>query len=111
MGIFQPGHRPAEKNHRLARLAFAGRRVAGVRDRFRGGRSPGGSYTTASMKKKSIDSVDVRGRRVLVRVDFNVPMKSGAITDDMRIRESLPTIRRIVSGGGKAILMSHLGDR
>ncbi|HLB00948.1 MAG TPA: phosphoglycerate kinase [Bacteroidota bacterium] len=61
------------------------------------------------MKKKSIDSVDVRGRRVLVRVDFNVPMKSGAITDDMRIRESLPTIRRIVSGGGKAILMSHLG--
>jgi len=59
--------------------------------------------------KKSIDSVAVRGMRVLVRVDFNVPMESGRITDDIRIAESLPTIRKIIAGGGKAILMSHLG--
>jgi len=59
--------------------------------------------------KKSIDSLDVRGKRVLVRVDFNVPMEEGKITDDMRISASLPTIRRIAGGGGKAILMSHLG--
>ena len=59
--------------------------------------------------KKSIESISVRGLRVLVRVDFNVPMESGKITDDIRIVESLPTIRKIIDGGGKAILMSHLG--
>jgi phosphoglycerate kinase len=59
--------------------------------------------------KKSLDTIDVRGKRALVRVDFNVPMDSGAITDDMRIAASLPTIRRIIEQGGKAILMSHLG--
>ncbi len=59
--------------------------------------------------KKSIESITVRGLRVLVRVDFNVPMESGKITDDIRIVESLPTIRKIIDGGGKAILMSHLG--
>ena len=61
------------------------------------------------MNKKSIDSVTLRGRRVLVRVDFNVPMEGGRITDDIRIVESLPTIRKIVAEGGRAILMSHLG--
>jgi phosphoglycerate kinase len=61
------------------------------------------------MNKKTIDSADVRGRRVLVRVDFNVPMEGGRITDDVRMVESLPTIRKILSGGGRAILMSHLG--
>ncbi len=61
------------------------------------------------MNKKSIDSINVSGLRVLVRVDFNVPMESGKITDDIRIVESLPTIRKIVDGGGRAILMSHLG--
>ena len=57
-----------------------------------------------------IDAVDVAGKRVLTRVDFNVPQDStGAITDDTRIRESLPTIESIVGRGGIAILMSHLG--
>ncbi|TAE29491.1 MAG: phosphoglycerate kinase [Candidatus Kapaibacterium sp.] len=58
----------------------------------------------------SIDDLSLSGKRVLVRVDFNVPQdESGAITDDIRIRESLPTIQKIIHSGGKAILMSHLG--
>ena len=61
------------------------------------------------MNKKTIDQVDLKGKRVLVRVDFNVPIKQNAITDDTRIVESLPTIRKIIRDGGKAILMSHLG--
>ncbi|MFA6045946.1 MAG: phosphoglycerate kinase [Phycisphaerales bacterium] len=61
------------------------------------------------MAKKNIAGVDVSGKRVLIRVDFNVPVEDGKITDDRRIREALPTIRSVVSRGGKAILMSHMG--
>ena len=62
------------------------------------------------MALRSIDDFELSGRRVLVRVDFNVPLdESGTITDDKRITESLPTIRKIVESGGRAILMSHLG--
>lgn len=62
------------------------------------------------MNKKTIDTVDLKGKRVLVRVDFNVPLDENLkVTDDKRIVESLPTIKKIVAAGGKAILMSHLG--
>jgi phosphoglycerate kinase len=61
------------------------------------------------MKKVTIDDLNLKGKRVLVRVDFNVPIENGKVSDDTRIRESLPTIKKIISEGGKAILMSHLG--
>ncbi len=59
--------------------------------------------------KKSIAQVDVAGKRALLRVDFNVPLEDGQITDDRRIREALPTLQSILSRGGSCILLSHLG--
>lgn len=61
------------------------------------------------MAKKTVKDLDLNGKKVLVRVDFNVPMKDGVITDDNRIVEAMPTIKYIVDNGGKAILFSHLG--
>ena len=61
------------------------------------------------MAKKIVSDLNVKGRKVLIRVDFNVPMKNGVITDDTRIRAALPTIQYVVNNGGKAIVFSHLG--
>jgi phosphoglycerate kinase len=62
------------------------------------------------MNKLTIDEVNLKGKRVLVRVDFNVPLDENLnVTNDIRIKASLPTINKIISDGGKAILMSHLG--
>ena len=61
------------------------------------------------MPKKTIADVDVRGRAVLMRVDFNVPLEGSTITDDLRIRMAVPTIQSVLDRGGRVILMSHLG--
>ncbi len=61
------------------------------------------------MRKVTIDDLNLKGKKVLVRVDFNVPIENDKVSDDTRIKEALPTIKKIISEGGKAILMSHLG--
>lgn len=61
------------------------------------------------LNKKSVDDINVKGKRVLVRCDFNVPLKDGVITDETRIVAALPTIEKLINDGGRVILCSHLG--
>ena len=61
------------------------------------------------LNKKSVDDINVKGQRVLVRCDFNVPLQDGKITDENRLVAALPTIKKLIADGGKAILCSHLG--
>ena len=61
------------------------------------------------LNKKSVDDINVKGKRVLVRCDFNVPLQDGKITDENRLVAALPTIKKLVADGGKIILCSHLG--
>ncbi len=62
-----------------------------------------------SLNKKSVDDINVKGKRVLCRCDFNVPLKDGQITDENRLVAALPTIKKLIADGGKVILCSHLG--
>jgi phosphoglycerate kinase len=61
------------------------------------------------MAKRTLEDLNPQGKTVVMRVDFNVPVKDGVITDDTRIREALPSIKYVVDGGGKLVLLSHLG--
>ena len=61
------------------------------------------------LNQKSVDDINVKGKRVLVRCDFNVPLKEGKITDENRLVAALPTIKKLIADGGKVILCSHLG--
>ena len=65
--------------------------------------------TTATLKLKTLDQLDYKGKRVLMRVDYNVPLDGERVTDDTRVRETLPTLKKLIDAGCRTVLMAHLG--
>jgi phosphoglycerate kinase len=72
-------------------------------------RRPKALYKENAMATKTIADIDVKGKTVLMRVDFNVPIKDGKVTDARRIEQALPSIKKVLEGGGKLVLVTHLG--
>ena len=66
-------------------------------------------FRSALMNKKTLRDVELAGKRVVMRVDFNVPIKDGVISDDTRVRAALPSIKYVLENGASLVLMSHLG--
>src|ERR1700722_11032294 len=93
MGLLQPLPRPDQNSSVQALGAHEIRRIA----------------LSAKMNKLSIRDLELRGKRVFIRVDFNVPMAGDKVEDDTRIRETLPTIRYAIDQGARLVLASHLG--